>query len=59
MLKLITDKDQFKCPMTTLLLFRKRGTLGFATHYIMCEEWWRLTYQQFKEVRTEFEQVMR
>jgi hypothetical protein len=44
---------------TPNLLFRKRGCLGIATHFIEVDDWVHLTYQQMLEIRTDYEQTLR
>jgi hypothetical protein len=41
-----------------MLLFRKRGAIGHATHYILVMKWQKLKFDQKREIRKEFEQVV-
>lgn len=42
----------------TMLLFKVRGETGIATHYILVKEWYLLSFNQMKEVRQKYQQVV-
>jgi hypothetical protein len=43
--------------MPTLLLFKERGSIGLATHYVLAEKWWHLSFAQLVLIRRKYEQT--
>lgn len=50
-------REKFISSMPPMLLFRKRGAAGYATHYVLAEKWWHLKFAQLVMVRRCYEQV--
>jgi hypothetical protein len=50
-------RAKFINSMPTLLLFRRRGMVGIATHYVLKDRWQDLRFAQMILIRRLYEQV--
>lgn len=50
-------RREFINKMPKLLLFRVRGAIGIATHFMLLTDWQSLSFRQVVKVRQNYEQV--